>query len=117
MPYPELTLFNKPIRGILNRIVADEISSAWHRYLTFAIFVVGISGGVHIWDLEKYITPRSKDDPAIILNNDRLALEFYRTIIETLQSVAWMLLVFFVVALIAFVIVRANELRAQPKTP
>ena len=35
----------------------------------------------------------------------------YRTIIETLQSIAWMLLVFFVFALIAFVIMRGFELR------
>jgi hypothetical protein len=74
--------------------------------------VVGISGGVRIWELEKYITPRGKDDPPIILNGDRWVLEVYRTVIETLQSVAWMLLVFFVVALVAFVIVRVFELRA-----
>lgn len=33
-------------------------------------------------------------------------LEIYRTVIEALQSIAWMLLVFFVFALIAYVIVR-----------
>jgi len=38
-------------------------------------------------------------------------LEVYRTIIESLQGLALVLLVFFVVALIAFVIVRAFELR------
>lgn len=38
-------------------------------------------------------------------------LEVYRTIIETLQGIAWMLLVFFVVALVAYVIVRLSELK------
>ena len=33
-------------------------------------------------------------------------LEIYRTIIETLQSIAWMLLVVFVATLIAYVLVR-----------
>ncbi len=98
-------LFNKPIRVILDRIVGD-MAEAWHRYVTFAIYVVGISGGVAIWDLEKYITPRAKDDPIVILSRDRWVLEVYRTIIGTLQSTAWMLLAFFVVTLIAFAIVK-----------
>ncbi|HEX7154953.1 MAG TPA: hypothetical protein VF618_25985 [Thermoanaerobaculia bacterium] len=108
-------LFDRPIGAILKRIVAEELGSAWHRYITFAIYVVGISGGVRIWELEKYISPRSKDDPVIVLNTDRWVLEVYRTIIETLQAVAWMLLVVFLVALLAFVVVRAFELRAERK--
>ena len=109
-------IFDEPLRTILNRIVADELGGAWHRYITFAIFVTGISGGVRIWDLEKYITPRTKDEPQLVLNNERWVLEVYRTIIETLQAVAWMLLVVFLVALIAFVITRAFELRAARHT-
>jgi hypothetical protein len=109
-------LFDKSIRAILDRVVAEELSGAWHRYVKFAIYVVGISGGVRIWDLEKYITPRTKDQAVIVLNGDRWVLEVYRTIIGTLQSVAWMLLLFFAVALIAFVIVKTLEARrgAQP---
>ena len=67
---------------------------------------------MRIWELEKYITPRAADDPAVVLNLDRWVLEVYRTVIGTLQSAARMLLVVFLVALIAFVIVRAFELRA-----
>jgi len=104
-------LFDKPVESILARLVSEQLSAAWHRYLRFAIFVVGISGGVRIWELEKYVTPRDKSDTAIVLNVDRWTLEVYRTIIETMQSVAWMLLVFFVFTLIAYVIVRASELR------
>jgi hypothetical protein len=108
-------LFDKPIGAILSRVVAEELSSAWHRYIKFAIYVVGVSGGVRIWELEKYITPRAKDVEVPVLNADRWVLEVYRTIIETLQSVAWMLLVFFVFALIAYVVVRGFELRRIKK--
>ncbi|HKO54580.1 MAG TPA: hypothetical protein VJ276_01810 [Thermoanaerobaculia bacterium] len=107
-------VFNAPLRAIFNRIISDQLGAAWHRYVTFAIFVVGISGGVRIWDLEKYISPRVKDDPVLVLNADRWVLEVYRTVIETLQATAWMLLVVFLVALLAFVIVRAFELRRSP---
>lgn len=41
-------LFQRPISAILDRIVAEELSSAWQRYIKFAIYVVGISGGVRI---------------------------------------------------------------------
>jgi hypothetical protein len=108
-------LFDRPIGAILSRIVAEELSSAWHRYIKFGIYVVGVSGGVRIWELEKYITPHTKDVQVPALNADRWVLEVYRTIIETLQSVAWMLLVFFVFALIAYVVVRGFELRRSKK--
>jgi len=79
----------------------------------FAIYVVGISGGVRIWDLEKYITPAKTGDAVLELTSDRWVLEIYRTIIGTLESNAWMLLVFFVFALLAYVIVKGLELRKE----
>ncbi len=103
-------VFDRSINAILSRIVADDIASAWARYLKFAIYVVGVSGGVRIWELEKYITSHDSDAPAVMLNGSRWTLEIYRTIIETLQSVAWMLLIFFLFALIAYVIARGREM-------
>lgn len=104
-------MFSYPINNILKRIISDEISVAWAKYLKFAIYVVGISSGVRIWELEKYITPARYADNTeiIVLNLDRWILEVYRTIIGALQGVAWLLLVFFIFALIAYVIVRISE--------
>lgn len=104
-------IFKKPLDTILQRIVDEEIGQAWSRYLTFAIYVVGISTGVRVWDLEKYITPLKNDTEIIVLNLDRWILEVYRTIIGTLQGIAWMLLVFFLFSLIAYVIIRIFEAR------
>jgi hypothetical protein len=106
-------IFTKPMGSILGRVISDEISQAWLRYLKFAIYVVGISSGVRVWDLEKYITPVAGKE-TIPLTHDRWVLEVYRSIIGSLEGPAWLLLVFFVFALIAFVIVRAFELR-RPK--
>jgi len=103
--------FDKPIGSILTRLVSEELSFAWHRYVTFAIYVVGISGGGRIWALERYITPNTEEASVVQLNAARWTLEVYRTIVETLQGIAWMLLVFFIFALIAYVIVRGFELR------
>ena len=107
-------VFAKPVNNILKRIISDKISQAWSRYLKFAIYITGISSGVRIWELEKYITkPRHEGAEIVQLNAERWVLELYRTIIETLQGIAWMLLVFFVFALVAYVIVRAFELKKQ----
>ncbi|MFC1729032.1 hypothetical protein ACFL6I_01735 [candidate division KSB1 bacterium] len=107
-------LFTNPLNNILSRIIADDISIVWLKYLKFAIYVIGISAGVRIGQLEKYITRPSEEYAEIVtLNLDRWFMEVYRTIIGALQGIAWMLLVFFVFALIAYVIVRISEARRE----
>lgn len=111
-------IFGKPINKILARVISDQISKAWSKYLKFAIYVTGVSSGVRIWELEKYITePRFEGAKIVQLNPERWVLEVYRTVIGTLQGVAWMLLVFFVFALVAYVIVRAFELKKKGSEP
>ena len=110
-------MFTGPIDAILKRIIADDISMAWLKYMKFAILVVGVSAGVKIYELEKYITPLRGDKDAVVvrLTQERWVLELYRTVIDTLQGIAWMLLVFFVFALIAYVIVRLAEIKGTPR--
>jgi hypothetical protein len=109
-------LFARPINEILDRIISDKISRAWSKYLKFAIYVTGISSGVRIWNLEKYITkPNYEGSEIVQLTTERWVLEVYRTVIGTLQGVAWMLLVFFIFALVAYVIIRAFEMKHKAK--
>lgn len=108
--------FSRPVRSILDRIIDDRISAAWHRYITFAAMVVGVSGGVRIYSLERYIQPEKLPEGGgqpLVLTAERWTLEIYRTIIECLQSLAWMYLVVFLFALIAYVIVRIAERRGK----
>jgi hypothetical protein len=51
----------------------------------------------------------------LVLTRDRWVLEVYRTVIGSMKGIAWLLLVFFVVSLIAYVILRVGEGRAQRK--
>ncbi len=104
-------LFYGSVSRILRRLVDEEIYTAWSRYLVFAIFVVGISGGVRVWDLERYILPAKEGEVPLLLTGERWVLEVYRTLIGTLQATAWALLLFFLVALIAFVIVKGREIK------
>ena len=43
-----MRLFTKPVDSVLRRIIADEISAAWSKYMKFAILVVGVSAGVRV---------------------------------------------------------------------
>ena len=103
-------LFKKPLTEMFQRIIQDTISTTWVKYITFATYVVGISGGVRIYQLERYITAQANQE-ILELTAERWTIEIYRTIIETLQAIAWMYLVVFIFALIAYVIVRGFELK------
>lgn len=108
-------IFRNSITRIMQRLVTEDISNAWSQYILFAVYVVGISGGVRIWEMEKYISAVGPKEQILALTPDRWILEIYRTVIGTLQSDAWMLLLFFVFALIAYVIVKGLDLRSQVK--
>ncbi len=105
-------LFSKPIQQTLVRLVSEDLAPVWRRYIIFAIYVVGISGGVRLHDVEKYVTP-GKSGKLLVLNADRWIVEIYKTIIGSLQSVAWMLLIFFLFALLAYVVLRGFEMKRQ----
>jgi hypothetical protein len=103
-------LFARPVNKVLARLVSEDLAPVFRRYLVFAIYVVGIGGGVRVWDVEKYITP-DKDGHLLVLNGDRWIIEIYKTFMGTLEGVAWMLLVFFLFALLSYVVVRGFELK------
>ena len=114
--------FRQPIRQILERVVGPTLAPGWQRFLTFSLFVVGVSSGVQMWKLEQYLQPRMRaaNGPAVLpLDAASLALEVYRAAIQSMQGMAWALLVFFVMALIAVAVIRWAELRsgatAQPQ--
>lgn len=114
LSYSVMYLFKSSIDAILARIIQDPIYSAWGKYTFFAGLVVGTSSGIRIYDMEKYISPIHYDTEqkqAIILSltQERWVLEIYRTIVETLQGLAWMMLVFFMVTLLAYVLLKRND--------
>jgi hypothetical protein len=108
-------VFVRPVRRILRQIVAEDISSAWVRYLVFAMYVVGVAGGVNVRRLERYITSPTADAEVLALTRERWIIELYSSGIGALAAITWMLLVFFVVALVAYVVVRV--LHRKPGEP
>ena len=116
MSFLVVWMFRRRMKKILGMIIADEMSDAWVKYITFGLYVVGISSGVRINQLERYIIkPAIKDAEIVSLTFERGVLEVYGTIISALQGLAGALLVFFIVTLIAFVIVRITEMIPRAK--
>ena len=113
--------FRRPIRQILDRIIGENVAEAWQKFLTFSLFVVGVSAGAQVWKLEQYLQPQpigpDGKTRVLALDGPAVALEVYRTIIQVLQGMAWALLVFFMVALIAFVLVKAGERKSGGAAP
>lgn len=111
-------MFSKSINKIMERIINDPINTTWAKYTKFAGLVVGISSGIRIYEMEKYINPitYSTEKANILeLTTERWFLEIFRTLIETVQGLAWMFFVFFVISLLAYVVVRVSELKYKKK--
>jgi len=106
-----IVFFRNPIDKIFRRIIGEDIAEAWRKFLLFALFVVGIASGVNLYKLEQFVNPVG-DATRPVLTAEFWGLEIYRTIISTLGGLAWALLIFFVVALIAFAITRRKEQKA-----
>jgi hypothetical protein len=110
-------LFKRPVRRIMERIIPDRISAAWVRYLIFAMYVVGLAGGVNVRRIDRYLSPTEPEGQVLELTRDRWVMEVYSTAIGSLGAITWMLLVFFVFALVAYVVVRAVEMRRGEVPP
>lgn len=72
---------------------------------------MGIPGGVRIEALNRCITPQEKAKEIIELTRERWILKICRTVIGTMQGVAWRLPAFFAGALIACAVRRGFELK------
>jgi len=106
------------IESVLRRFVADHVvRAAFSKYIRFAIVVVGISTGTRVRVLQEYISATSENKAAMAaaLTQEFWVLEIYRTIVGTLEGMAWLLLLCFFLALIAPVIVRMAKL--EPVQP
>lgn len=105
--------FRNSVDKIFMRLIGEDIAIAWKKFLIFALFVVGVSSGVSIWKLERFILPETEGIAKPALTAEFWGLEIYRTIIQTLGGMAWALLIFFLVALVAFVIVKKKEISTK----
>lgn len=107
--------FSDAITKILNRIIGPDLTEAWRKYMSFAIVVVGVSGGVNMWEIQKYL--QNGREQTLELNGPRWTIEIYRTAIDTLSQISWVMLLFFLCAMVAYVIMRVAESSRTNRLP
>ena len=97
-------VFTKPLELVLHRLVKSELTAAWSRYLRFTVIVVGVSSGTRIHPLEQYINAPSwtKETLKAGLTQEYWAAELYHTVSDSIVGIAWLLLLFVVIGIIAF---------------
>lgn len=94
------------VQQILERSVSSSLAIAWRKYFSFAMVVIGMQGGVRVWELEKYLVAAQESQP-FGTTAMRWLLEIYRTFIDTAQSCAWLVVLFLLAALLLEAIIPA----------
>jgi hypothetical protein len=116
------------ISSILRRFVADHVVRAgFEKYIRFAIVAIGISTGTRVRALQEYIAAPDWNKAALTaaLTQEVWVMEVYRTIVGTIEGIAWLLLLCIFAALIAPVLLRmanleppkADEAPQKPREP
>ncbi len=100
-------VFRKPLKNILKGLFPEEIYEGWYRYIIFAVYIVGISNGVKIWKINEYI------ENAETLTKTKFFLNIYDSLIQAFMGAVWLLFVFFVFTMIAYVIVRLIDRKKE----
>ena len=103
------------IDAVLRRFVADSVvRRGFEKYIRFAIVVLGISGGTRVKPLQEYISAAEYNKAALqaALTQEFWAIELYRTVLGTLESVAGLLLLCIFLTLIAPAVLRM--LKVEP---
>jgi hypothetical protein len=90
-------LTDKLVALLIGRLVDDkELCTAWTKYIRLAIYVVGVTGGVKVYQLERYLSGSYELDPEI----GRIGIEIFRAASDAAVAVIWLLLPVFLVSLI-----------------
>ena len=105
----------EPIEGILHHFFSLNVTAAMSKYLRLAIVLIGVSSGARIRILEEFISasPANKLQMTDALTQEFWVVELYRTCITTLEGILWLLLLFSLVVLAAYWMMRKSALKEQ----
>lgn len=97
-----LQIARKPVDLILDRIFSPSVSKTVSKYLCFVMYPVGIWSGIE--QFLYYPSYPENTKIADLIKPSLLSKICWEGGSETFYGIAWMLLAFFVLALIAFVV-------------
>jgi hypothetical protein len=106
------------VATVLRRFIVDPVvQTAFGKYTRFAVVVVGVSSGTRVKLLQEYISASewTKGTMQAALTQEFWTLEFYRTVMATLEGVITLLLICIFLTLIAPAVLRMLKIE-PPKT-
>jgi hypothetical protein len=99
-----VTFFSTSIDAALARVIPEEMTPAWSRYVKFALFVVTFAGGMRLSELEAFLTMRTPAGPPLAAGHG--LLEVFKSITGSLIAASGTLLGFFAVTLAVYASMR-----------
>ncbi|HJZ65135.1 MAG TPA: hypothetical protein VKD70_12505 [Candidatus Acidoferrum sp.] len=104
-------LFKIPVENLLRYLVERDVAEAWTKYVFFLLLVVGVASGTRIRLLEEYLAAPSWNQTAIQSQMTQAfwVLEMYRTVLGSVEGIAWMLVLLALVGFGAYFVVRKNK--------
>jgi len=104
-------LFKIPVESLLRYLAERDVAEAWTKYVFFLLFVVGVASGTRIRLLEEYLAAPVWNQNAIQgqMTQEFWVLEMYRTLIGSVEGIAWMLVLLTLIGVGAYFVMRKNK--------
>lgn len=104
-----------PIENVLHHFVSANISAALAKYLQLAIILIGVTSGTRIRALQEYISAPDYNKSAMTakLTQEFWVMEFYRTVVGTLEGILWLIFLFALTVFIVVFFIRKSRTNEQ----
>ena len=99
---------NKPLSIFMRRIIQNETSRMFTKYVRYATYLVGISHGVGVHPIGFEIVTHFSEERN--LDYQLLLMWIQMVIMHALTAIVYMYLAFFIFGLIAYISVKAREM-------
>jgi len=103
-----IKIFRGTIKSLIQKIIELDIYEEWLKYITFVMYIIGVSSTFKINELVKYSDSYFQQN---IFQVEKLVLNLVGTTINVLQSLAWILFLFYIALLVIIVIFKISANR------
>jgi len=98
-----IKLFKNTIKNLLSKVIDVDIYDDWAKYINYVMYIIGLSSSFKSNELIKYSDNYYQYN---LIQFEKLLVIGIGTIINVLQSLAWILFIFYIAILIILVIIK-----------
>ncbi|MEZ9701561.1 hypothetical protein AB4455_06520 [Vibrio sp. 10N.261.46.E12] len=98
-------------------IFGQKVIESWQKIISAVIVIASLSGGLSLYQLERYIFPAElANQPLRKLNGDSITFEAVRALLDSANAVIHVLLVLLITSVIVLLILKVKGLVTSNKT-